>query len=91
MAGRESEAECKEHVMEPRAGGAIERARGRGAEMIDRDPPTCETLVAAITHSPIVMARAAARLPDGFEDVDVAILDWIATEGRRIGRGFVLM
>ena len=37
------------------------------------------------------MARPAARFPAGFDEVDVAILDWIVAEGRRIGRGFALM
>jgi hypothetical protein len=49
-----------------------------------------ETLAAVIAHSQIVVARAwvrAARcLPAGFEAADVAILDWIAAEGRRVGR-----
>jgi hypothetical protein len=58
--------------------------------LMDQDRPTLATLVAVIAHSPIVVARAA-RLPDGFEAVDVAILDWIAAEGRRIGHGFVVM
>ncbi len=48
-------------------------------------------LVAAITHSPIVMARPAKRLPDGFADEDAAIFDWIAAEGRRLGHSFVRM
>jgi hypothetical protein len=50
--------------------------------------PDIETLAAAIARSPIVVAQAPAcrRLPDSFEDVDVAILDWIAAEGRRVGR-----
>jgi hypothetical protein len=33
----------------------------------------------------------AASLPTGFDRVDAVILDWIAGEGRRIGRGFALM
>jgi adenine-specific DNA methylase len=62
--------------------------------------PDIETLVVAIARSPIVMARAAVvraaaakacesvrvRLPEGFEDADLAILRWIAEEGRRAGR-----
>jgi hypothetical protein len=44
-----------------------------------------------IARSPIVMARSAARFPAGFDEVDAAILDWIAAEGRRMGRGFALM
>jgi hypothetical protein len=60
-----------------------------------------ETLASAIAQSPIVMTPAAARrrLPDdlqdmgfremGFEDIDVAILEWIAAEGRRVGRSLI--
>jgi hypothetical protein len=51
--------------------------------------PDLETLAAVIARSPIVVADPAlrrARLPAGFDAVDLAILDWIATEGRRIGR-----
>jgi hypothetical protein len=44
-------------------------------------------LVAIIAHSQIVFAqprparKAVRQLPAGFEDVDIAILDWIAAEG----------
>jgi hypothetical protein len=54
-----------------------------------------ETLVDAIARSQIVIARVLARsvarrrLPAGFEAVDVAILDWIAAEGRRASRSFL--
>jgi hypothetical protein len=54
--------------------------------------PDLEALVDAIARSQIVVARILARpaahrrLPAGFEEVDVAILDWIAAEGRRAGR-----
>ena len=58
---------------------------------IDQDRVTLEMLAATIAHSQIVVAAPAKRLPDGFDDVDVAILDWIAAEGRRVGRSFVRM
>jgi hypothetical protein len=53
--------------------------------------------VAVITHSPIVLSDLCspepgvrlAGLPDRFDDVDLAILDWITAEGRRIGRSVV--
>ena len=50
-----------------------------------------ETLAAVIAHSQIVVAEQAPRrrLPAGFDDVDVAILDWIAAEGRRAGRRLI--
>jgi len=59
--------------------------------MTDQDRPTLAALIAVIAHSPIMVARPAAVLPDGFEEMDLAVLRWIAAEGRRIGRGFVLM
>ncbi len=54
-----------------------------------------DTLVAVIAHSQIVVEtpaadcpRAANRppLPAGFGDVDAAVLEWIAAEGRHFGR-----
>jgi hypothetical protein len=63
--------------------------------------PEIEALALAIARSPIVVPQTAERrrLPHdlgdmgfadmGFEDVDLAILDWIAEEGRRVGRGLV--
>ena len=53
-----------------------------------------DRIVAVIVRSPIVVldlysaepgARLAA-LPDSFDEVDLAILDWIVAERRRIGR-----
>ncbi len=55
----------------------------------DQHYPTVETLAAVIAHSQIIFAqlrRPAPRLPAGFDDVDIAVLDWIAAEGRRLGR-----
>ena len=53
--------------------------------------PDLATLAAVIGHSQIVVARQVAQLPAGFDDVDVAILDWIASEGLRSGRVLVRM
>lgn len=58
---------------------------------MDRDLVTAETLAATIGRSPIVIARPASALPVGFEDVDIAVLNWIVAEGRRAGRPFPLM
>jgi hypothetical protein len=59
------------------------------------DAADLATLVAVISHSQIVVAEEAMEstrsLPGGFDDVDVAILDWIAAEGRRARQGFVYM
>lgn len=58
-----------------------------------------EDLAAFIAHSQIVVSAAglaeienrARRLPAGFDGVDVAILEWIAAEGRRARRGLARM
>ena len=56
--------------------------------------PTPATLAAVIAHSQIVIPAddgSAQRLPAGFDDVDFAVLEWIAEEGRRLGRNFARM
>jgi len=57
----------------------------------DWNSPALATLTAVIARSPIVLAAPASRLPAGFEAVDIAILEWIAAEGRRIGRRCVVI
>jgi hypothetical protein len=65
--------------------------------MFPEQRPDVETLAAVIARSEIVVARVVAqwavrrRLPAGFEEVDIAVLDWIAREGRRVGRSLVRM
>jgi hypothetical protein len=46
---------------------------------------------AAIAHSQIVVTLAVAQrfLPVGFDDQDVAILQWIAAEGRHAKRSYL--
>jgi hypothetical protein len=61
--------------------------------------PDLETLAAMIARSQIVVAQALARpalvrswtrqLPAGFDAADIAVLDWIAAEGRRASRSLV--
>ena len=58
---------------------------------MNENRPMVAILTAAVAHSPIVAPRRLAHLPAGFDDVDAAILDWIASEGHRIGRSFALM
>ncbi|HMK69627.1 MAG TPA: hypothetical protein VK442_01515 [Xanthobacteraceae bacterium] len=53
--------------------------------LTDEDDAALAMLIAAIAHSPIIVAAPAQRLPDGFDDADLAILDWIVAEGRRLG------
>jgi hypothetical protein len=53
-------------------------------------PMRVTTSAAVIAHSQIVLAQPHSpmpALPAGFEDLDIAVLDWIAVEGRRLGRG----
>jgi hypothetical protein len=44
------------------------------------------TITSMIERSSIVVSAAAERLPAGYEQVDVAILRWIAAQGQRGGR-----
>jgi hypothetical protein len=51
-------------------------------------------LAVVIAHSQIVMAerpKLRRRLPAGFDDADVAVLEWIAADGRRANREFAVM
>ena len=60
----------------------------------DNGYPTPATLAAVIANSQIVIAAddvSARRLPAGFDDVDFAVLEWNAEEGRRLGRNFARM
>lgn len=54
-----------------------------------------QTLIAVIAHSQIIVAERAGdvqRLPSGFENVDINVLEWIAAEGRRApGRALARM
>jgi hypothetical protein len=49
------------------------------------DRPDLETLAAVIAHSQIVVAAPVRRLPAGFDEVDIAVLDWIVAETRYAG------
>ena len=53
--------------------------------------PDVETLAAVIAHSQIVVAEPARRFLAGFDEVDLAILDWIIAESRLAGRSYQLM
>jgi hypothetical protein len=55
------------------------------------DHPDVATLAAVIACSQIIVAQASRRLPAGYDDVDVAILEWIAAEGRRARRSYLPM
>ena len=54
--------------------------------------PTIESISAVIARSQIVAAqpcRAGPNLPSGFDCAEIAVLDWIAVEGHRLGRGLL--
>lgn len=71
------------------------------AVISERRYPDYPTLAAIIARSQIIMPRALMPralkqrvtprrcLPAGFDDTDVAILEWIAAEGRRTAYSFV--
>jgi len=53
----------------------------------DQVCPDLSVLSAVIAHSQIVVVlptMTAQHFPAGFDDVDIAILEWIAAEGRRL-------
>jgi len=52
------------------------------------DRPDVATLAAVIAHSQIVVAATRRRLPAGFDEVDIAILDWIIAESRHLRGGY---
>jgi hypothetical protein len=60
-------------------------------DAMDRDPVSIETFAAVIATSQIMIARPAARLPAGYGDADVLILNWIVAEAGGIGRYLVRM
>jgi hypothetical protein len=58
------------------------------------DTDALAAVLALVAHSQIVVAARNAEgvaksrsLPAGFDDIDIAVLEWIAAEGRRLGRG----
>jgi hypothetical protein len=57
----------------------------------DQSLISVETLAATIARSPIVVRQSATPLPNGFDEVDVAILAWIAGEAQRARRHAKLM
>ena len=55
--------------------------------------PDLSTIATVIARSPICVMRPRAvrhDFPAAFEDVDIAILEWIAAERRRVGRRYPL-
>ncbi|HWS10968.1 MAG TPA: hypothetical protein VN362_24230 [Xanthobacteraceae bacterium] len=50
-----------------------------------------ETLAAVIAHSQIVVTAPARRFLAGFDEADIAILDWIIAESRQLSRSYLSM
>jgi hypothetical protein len=51
------------------------------------DSQIIERLAVAIARSQGAQPQSLTyALPAGFEDLDIAVLDWIAVEARRLGR-----
>ena len=50
-----------------------------------------ETITATIAGSAILVVPPVTRLPAGFEEVDLAILNWLAAEAARMRSRFALM
>ena len=56
--------------------------------------PTADlgTLVAVIERSPIRVPTLVVRsLPAGFDELDIAVLDWIVAQARASGRNYAHM
>jgi hypothetical protein len=54
--------------------------------------PTVQMISAVIAHSQIVIAQPrcpAPTLPAGYDFADIAVLDWIALEGGRLGQSLL--
>jgi hypothetical protein len=54
----------------------------------DQNPVSVETIGAVIARSPIIVLPPVTLLPPGFDEVDLAVLNWLASEGQRLRRDF---
>ena len=52
------------------------------------DRPDLDTLAAVIAHSQIVVTAPSRRFLAGFDESDIAILDWIIAESRQLSRSY---
>jgi hypothetical protein len=58
---------------------------------MDQNPVSAETIGALIASSPILVLPPVTLLPPGFDEVDVAVLNWLAAEGQRLRGSFALL
>jgi hypothetical protein len=52
----------------------------------EQDSSVFQMVSASNRRAPVATTHRAPDWPDGFTQVDIAVLEWIAAEGRRIGR-----
>jgi hypothetical protein len=55
---------------------------------MDQNPVSVETIGAVIARSPIIVLPPVTLLPPGFGEADLAVLNWLASEGQRLRRSF---
>jgi hypothetical protein len=79
--------DASEHNADGGVGNAAIRRRDRATMQFSTDHSdlVLDALRTAVARSPIVVRKRPPDLPAGFETIDAAILDWIATEARRLG------
>jgi hypothetical protein len=58
---------------------------------MDQTLVSVDTIGAVIARSPIIVTPPVTLLPPGFDEVDLAVLNWLAAEGARLRRGVALM
>jgi hypothetical protein len=56
---------------------------------MNKNPVSVETIGAVIARSPIIVLPPVTLLPPGFDEADLAVLNWLAREGQRLRRSFV--
>jgi hypothetical protein len=58
---------------------------------MDQNPVSAQTIGAVIARSPIVVLPPVTLLPPGFDEEDLAVLNWLAAEGQRLRRSFAAL
>jgi hypothetical protein len=79
---RAAEHELRGSAVEPEA--AMKSA-------VDQNFVSVETIGAVIARSQIIVSPPVTVLPPGFDEADVAVLNWLAAEGARLRRGMALV
>ncbi len=59
--------------------------------LMDQTLFNVETIGEVIARSPIIVSPPVTLLPEGFDEADLAVLDWLAAEGARLRRGVALV